>query len=156
VLDVEVANVLSPAYTAVIGRGAPKVAKDVSHVATPLPSRVWEPPEQLIEVPLSLKVTVPDGTPVPDCGATVAVKVTVVPDLTGFRDEVSEVAVARSVAVAVLADAVLEAAVHAEPRFAVTTYEYVVPDASPLSVHGLIVHEMVVPLRVTEYVVPDN
>lgn len=74
-----------PAYTAVIGC-VPLASDEVLNVALP-PLRV---PVPSMSVP-SLKVTVPVG--VPPVEETVAVKVTAVPKVDGFKDEMSAVEV---------------------------------------------------------------
>jgi hypothetical protein len=62
---------------------------EVEKVATPLALSAGAPRGVLP----SKNVTVPVGVPVPEVGATVAVKVTVCPRGEGFGVEVSEVAV---------------------------------------------------------------
>lgn len=79
-VPVEAWKVPAPEYSAVSECGAPKVAKLVWQVAEPL---IIDCPEQSVVLP-SLNVTVPVGVPVPDAGATVAVKMTFELLLTGF------------------------------------------------------------------------
>jgi len=82
-----------PAYVAVMVR-EPVAANDVEHVATPEPLVVCVPEVQLMGVEPSLKVTVPVGTPPPGAtAATVAVKVTPCPVMTGVTDVVRLVVV---------------------------------------------------------------
>jgi hypothetical protein len=66
----------------------PALKLDVENVATPLPFTFPEPSV----APLSLKVTVPVG-PAPDPGVTVAVKVTLWPELDGLGEDVRPVVV---------------------------------------------------------------
>ena len=61
----------------------PTASVEVLKVAAPEEFRVPVPSV----VPLSLKVTVPVGTPEPVVGATVAVKVTAWPETAGFSEE---------------------------------------------------------------------
>ena len=77
-----------PPYDAVM-EWVPAVKEAVIYVACPLAFNV---PVPSVVVP-SLKVTVPVGVPVPELGATVAVKVTDCPTVEGFTDEVTVVVV---------------------------------------------------------------
>ena len=88
--DVDVGNVLSPLYTAVIECCAAD-RDEVARLACRAPFRVWGEPRL---VPPSLNCTVPVGVPVPDCFVTVAVKVTDCPGAEGFCDDETAVVVA--------------------------------------------------------------
>jgi hypothetical protein len=81
--------VLSPLYEAVI-ECVPTVRLDVEMVALPFASSVDEP---RIVAP-SENVTLPVGVPVPLDGLTVAKRTTDWPNVDGFGDETSDVAVA--------------------------------------------------------------
>jgi len=88
---------LSAPYDAVIGC-VPAASDDVVNVATPDPFSVPVPRV----VPLSLKVTVPVGTPVLGAFAvTVAVNVTEFPAMEGSSEEVIAVEVPASLTVTV-------------------------------------------------------
>ena len=89
-LEVLPPKLVSPPYVAVIFVCAPTLNAAVEKVAMP-PTPT--PPEP-IDVPLSKKVTVPDGLPAPGAtAATVTVKVTLCPNTDGFGAEVTLVVV---------------------------------------------------------------
>src|SRR5205085_1573882 len=70
----------------------PTLRLEVAHVATPAASACA--PQPVIELPPSLKFTVPVGVPAPGAVAvTVAVKVTLCPNTDGFTDDVRLVVV---------------------------------------------------------------
>jgi len=93
VCDTELLSLLSPAYEAVIDC-VPTAKAVVVNVATPPAFRVPCP-----SVVPSRNVTVPVGTLLPDCGATVAVNVTLCPGVTSAAEAVSVVVVAPVLAV---------------------------------------------------------
>ena len=86
--ETELPSLLSPPYEAVIDC-VPAARVVVLNVATPLALRVAVP---RLLVP-SRNVTVPVATLVPDCGETVAVKVTLCPGLMAVAEEVRTVLV---------------------------------------------------------------
>jgi hypothetical protein len=85
--DVLPLKVALPVYTAVMG-SVPTGREEIISVACPELSEL-DP----IDVPLSLKVTVPVGVTLPEVALTVAVKVICWPDVDGFKEETTDVCV---------------------------------------------------------------